>query len=275
LVAFVLVPYVGRQSELLATEMPRYVQNIKSAMATWQTRLVPHYGGSEGEWLISRMDDILSSLTERISGLGLERIKGALYGVFNLVLAPILVFFMLFYREFFKSWAKRVIPAGERDFLVAMGEKINHQMERFVVAMVIDCFLVGLLCVLALALLDIRFPVLNGLLAGAASIVPVIGGVVAVIPPAFLGYAQSGDLAIIPKICAAYFLIYVIIEGNLIKPIVMRRTLKLNPLAVIFALMAMGELLGFWGVVLAVPLAAVIKLCAGEIHRLYLEDREP
>jgi predicted PurR-regulated permease PerM len=80
-----------------------------------------------------------------------------------------------------------------------------------------------------------------------------------------IGYAQSGDLAIIPKLWGVYFLINVIIEGNLIKPLVMKQTLRLNPLAVIFAVMAMGELMGFWGIVLAVPLAAAIKICAGEL----------
>jgi predicted PurR-regulated permease PerM len=275
LLLFLLVPYVGRQSELLAREMPRYAQNVKTSLGAWQVKLAPYYSGTEGEWLLSRADEILNTLTERVSSLGIERIKGALYGLFNLVLAPILVFFMLYYRDLFKTVAKRLIPAGERDFLLDLGDRINRSLERFVIAMMIDCLIVGILCVVALWLLGIQFSILNGILAGAASIVPVIGGVVAVIPAAFLGYAQSGDPAIIPKVCAAYFLIYVIIEGNLVKPIIMKTTLKLNPLAVIFSLMAMGELLGFWGVVLAVPLAAVVKLCAVEIHHFYLENREP
>jgi predicted PurR-regulated permease PerM len=259
--------------ELLAHEMPRYSQNVKAAMGEWRTTLAPYYSGTEGEWLIARADDFLNTVTEKFSGLGLERLKGAAYGVFNLVLAPILVFFMLLYRDFFKTTLTRLMPFSERDFLVEIGGKINRSLERFIIAMLLDCLLVGLLCIVALWLLDIRFPILNGLLAGAASIVPVIGGIVAVIPPAFLGYAQSGDLTIFPKIFAAYFFIYVIVEGNLIKPLLMKTTLKLNPLAVIFALMAMGELLGFWGVVLAVPLAAVIKLCSVEIRRLYLEEK--
>jgi predicted PurR-regulated permease PerM len=62
-----------------------------------------------------------------------------------------------------------------------------------------------------------------------------------------------------------------LIEGNLIKPLVMRGTLRLNPLAVIFAVMAMGELLGFWGIVLAIPTAAVLKICTAELRELVAE----
>jgi len=273
ILSIVMVPYIGRQSDLLSHELPRYSQNVKGALGKWRTSLAPYYSGAEGEWLIARAGDLLNTLTERVSGLGFERLKGALFGVFNLILAPILVFFMLLYRDFFKTWLVRLMPLSERDFLVKLGDKINRSLEKFILAMLLDCLLVGLLCAVALWLLDVQFPLLNGLLAGAASIVPVLGGIVAVIPPAFLGYARSGDLTIIPKVCASYFLIYVIIEGNLIKPIIMRKTLKLNPLAVIFSLMAMGELLGFWGIVLAVPLAAVVKLCANEVHRLYFEEK--
>ncbi len=266
-----LLPYIAHQTDALTREMPHYVQNVKNAMDRWQVALAPYYSGEEGEWLITQARESLSDLTEDVSGMGLARIKGALFGMFNLVLAPILVFFMLMYKDLFKRGIINLIPAMDQDRLIAIGTKINGTLERFITAMLLDCLLVGILCTLALYLLDIEFPVLNGMIAGFATIVPVLGALVAVIPPAFLGYAKSGDLTIIPKVCAAYFVINVIIEGNLIKPLVMRSALKLNPLAVIFSVMALGELLGFWGIVLAIPLTAVVKICAGEVRRLRSE----
>ena len=122
-------------------------------------------------------------------------------------------------------------------------------------------------------MLGIEFPLLNGFFTGFATIVPFVGAMVAVIPPALIGYAKSGDVWIIPKVASAYFVINVIIEGNLIKPLVMRRTMRLNPLAVIFAVMAMGELLGFWGIVLAIPTAAVLKLCTAELREMMQNGR--
>jgi putative permease len=274
MVSMLLIPYVGQQAERLSNEMPRYAGNLKNAMERWQIILAPYYSGDEGAWLIARAGDLLTTLTGEVSGMGFARLKGALFGLFNLVLAPILVFFMLLYKEYFKMALVRLIPAAERDYLTGLGEKINRALERFILAMLLDCLLVGILCFAALWILGIEFPLLSGLFAGFASIVPVLGGLVAVVPPAFLGYAESGDLTMIPKVCALFFVIFVIIEGNLIKPLIMKRTLKLNPLAVIFAVMAMGELLGFWGIVLAVPLAAMVKICAKEIHLLYYNGRD-
>jgi predicted PurR-regulated permease PerM len=168
----------------------------------------------------------------------------------------------------------RMVPASEGRHLAELGGKINRSLERFMIGMVFDCLIVGTMTAAALYLLGIEFPLLNGLFAGFACMVPFLGMMVAMIPAAFIGYAKNGDLYMIPKVVAVYFLIHVIIEGNLIKPLVMKRTLRLNPLAVIFSVMAMGELLGFWGIVLAVPMAAVIKICAGEVRELIVDARQ-
>ena len=266
--SFLVIPYFLHQTEALTTSLPRYLQNFKASMEEWKRGMAPYYAGEEGAWLLDQAEEYLAMATQDISGTGYRQIKGLLFGMFDLILSPILVFLILYYKEFFKDIVYRMIPVSERRHLMELGWKINRSLERFILGMVLDCLMVGTLTATALYILDIEFPLLNGLFAGFASIVPLLGVMVAVIPAAFLGYAKSGDLSVIPKVCAAYFVIFVIIEGNLIKPLIMRRTLRLNPLTVIFAVMAMGELLGFWGIVLAVPLAAVIKICTGEAREL-------
>lgn len=262
---FALIPYLSHQLEAFPRAVPRYARNLEMVMEGWKARLAPYYGGAEGEWLIARAEDSLKKLALEVSGKGYHELKAALFGLFNLVLAPILVFFMLSSKQFFKDLLLRFIPHRERHSFRIVGGRIKNSLERFVLAQFFDCLLAGILSALALYLLRIEFPLLNGLVAGFASVVPYVGVLVAVIPPALMGYAETGNLWIIPLVCAVYFVIFVIIEGNLIKPLLMRGTLRLNPLAVIFALMALGELMGFWGMVLAVPVTAVVKICAVEL----------
>jgi predicted PurR-regulated permease PerM len=272
LASFLFVPYLGHQLDSFVQAFPGYVQNLQQAIEGWKTRIAPYYAGDEGAWLLARAEESLATLAREVSGKGYEQFKGLLFGLFDLLLAPILMFFLLYYKQYFKDILKRLLPLKERRRLTSLGGRINRTLERFIVTMVIDCMLVGLLTVLALVLLGIEFPVLNGLFAGFASIIPFLGVAVAVIPAALIGYAKSGDLSIIPKVCGAYFIINVLLEGNLIKPLLMKRSLRLNPLTVIFALMAMGELLGFWGVVLAVPLAALLKICITEVRQILREE---
>lgn len=264
---FVLVPYLRHQLEAFPQAVPRYVRNLQLVLDGMKERLAPYYGGNEGTWLVARAQESLQKVAGELSGKGYQQLTRAFFGLFNLVLAPILVFFMLYYKDLFKDLLLRCLPHRERPAFREIGGRIKQSLERFVLAQLFDCLLVGLLTSGALLLLGIEFPLLNGFVAGFASLVPFIGVLVAMIPPALLGYAQTGDLMVIPKVCVAYFVINVIIEGNLIKPLLMRGTLKLNPLAVIFALMALAELMGFWGVVLAIPVAAIVKIGAGELHK--------
>jgi predicted PurR-regulated permease PerM len=266
--SFLFIPYLGHQLDAFVKSFPGYVQSLQHAMEGWKTRIAPYYAGDEGDWLLARAEESLTTLAAEVSDKGYEQFKGILFGLFDLLLAPVLIFFLLYYKQYYKDTIKRLLPLRERRRLTSLGGKINRTLERFIVAMFIDCMLVGLLTALALTLLGVEFPVLNGLFAGFASVIPFLGVAVAVIPAALIGYAKSGDLSIIPKVCLAYFIINVLLEGNIIKPLIMRRSLRLNPLAVIFAIMALGEWLGFWGIVLAVPVAALAKICVGEVRQI-------
>ncbi len=274
LASFVLVPYLGHQIDALVKALPVYIRSLQAVIEKWQTQMSGYYGGEEGAWVLSRMTDAIEQATIYISNFSFGQIKKVFYAGFNIILAPILVFFMLLYKQHAKDFVRRMFHHNERQHLVELGRELNRSLERFLVGMFFDCLIVAILTSIALAMLGIEFPILNGFFAGFASIVPFLGAVVAVIPPALIGYANSGDIWIIPKVCAAYFTINVIIEGNLIKPLVMRHTLQLNPLAVIFAVMAMGELMGFWGIILAIPTAAVMKVCTAEMREL-LQLHEP
>lgn len=278
LASFVFIPYLGHQFNSLTKALPVYLKTLQGVLERWKGELASFTYGEEGGWILTQAEEAMGSITRDLSGLGVRQLKGILFGAFNLILAPILVFFMLLYKQHCVDFIKRLFHHGERRQLLDLGRTINRTLEGFILGMLVDCLLVGLLTAVALALLGIEFPILNGLFAGFASIVPFVGAMVAVVPPALIGYAASGDVWIIPKVITAYFLINVVIEGNLIKPLVMRRTLRLNPLAVIFAVMAMGELLGFWGIVLAIPTAAVLKICTAELREVltgqHLDEKE-
>jgi len=268
LASFFLIPYLGHQIDSLVKALPVYIRSIQAESGQWQEKMSGYYGGEEGGWVLAQITQAIEQSIAYISDFGINQLKKIFFAGFNLLLAPILVFFLLLYKQHAKDFVRRMFHHSTRQHLVALGRELNRSLERFLVGMLFDCLIVAILTSIALAMLGIEFPILNGFFAGFASVVPFLGVIVAVIPPTLIGYAKSGDLWIIPKVCAAYFIINVIIEGNLIKPLVMRHTLQLNPLAVIFAVMAMGELMGFWGIILAIPAAAVIKICTAEMREL-------
>lgn len=269
--SFVLIPYIGYQADLLNRSIPGYLHNLRTSLESWHNELSFYYGTDDLVWMTESGMELLDSFRSELSGMGYEHLKGLGFALFDLFLAPILVFFLLSYKESAKRFLLGLVSDDSRENLKSLGNRINRTLERFLYAMLLDCLMVGALCSLALYLLGVDFALLNGMLAGVSTVVPFIGATLSVIPPIMIGYLNSGDLMIIPKICGVYFLIHVIVEGNIIKPLLMRGVLQLNPLAVIFAIMALGEIMGFWGVVLAVPFTAVFRICSEDLHTLMIE----
>lgn len=268
--ALVIVPAITAQVDDFRQALPFYVQDVRDGLEQFKLYLAGRVNANEFTWLIGQVNETLTRLSADISGTGYQRLKGLFYAVFNILLSPILVFFMLAYKEKARDALLMFTPTRFRDELLVLGRRVNDSLERFILAMCLDCILVGVLCSFVLWLFDVDYYLLNGLVAGFASAVPFVGGLLAFIPPALIAYTKTADPLVVVKIAGAYLLINIIIEGSLIKPLVMRGTLQLNPLWVIFAVMAMGEVLGFWGIVLAIPLVAVMKICAGELKE-YLQ----
>ena len=147
---FLLVPYLGQQLHTLNKALPYYMQNVESEVTKWQVNLASYYSGEEGIWLLERGKESLDRLIETLSGMGYNRLTALLYAIFNLVLAPILVFFMLLYKQHSKDLLKRLIPLGHRRQMIELGRRINRSLEGFIIGMFIDSLLVGLLTALAL-----------------------------------------------------------------------------------------------------------------------------
>ena len=92
------------------------------------------------------------------------------------------------------------------------------------------------------------------------------GVIIATIPALFFAYVKFGSAAILVKVIVAFAAIY-FLEGYLVKPLVFKRSMNLNPLLTIIMVMALGELFGFWGILLAIPVAAAAKIVSVSIER--------
>ena len=118
----------------------------------------------------------------------------------------------------------------------------------------------------ALFYLNVDYSLLNGIFAGLASILPFIGVILATLPALFFAYVKFQSGIVILKVIAAFAVIY-FLEGYVVKPLVFKGALNLNPLVTIISIMAFGELLGFWGILLGIPIAAAVKIFSYHLRR--------
>lgn len=154
-------------------------------------------------------------------------------------------------------------PAGWRPRTRDILRKMYHAVQKWFLGQLTSMTIIGVLSAVALSIIGIPFAVLLGLISGLISFVPFIGPVVSVIPPALLGLTSDNPITAL-WVVLAYIGIQAV-ESNLIQPIVMSRAVSLHPAVVVFALLILGTLFGFVGVLLAVPLVAALHVLVQEL----------
>ena len=141
--------------------------------------------------------------------------------------------------------------------------KMYHAVQKWFLGQLTSMTIIGVFSAVALSVIGIPFAVLLGLVSGLISFVPFIGPVISVIPPTLLGLTSDDPLKALWVI--AVYLVIQAIESNLIQPIVMSQAVSLHPAVVVFALLIMGTLFGFVGLLLAVPLVAALHVLTREL----------
>lgn len=255
----ILVPLISINWHNLLQNLPEYLQKIKLQIADWQTHLPAQYESEEIIWLTEKLAGSLNNILEALSAWFYDFIGGMVFNIFNIILSPILVFFMLYYKSQVLNTVEARIPLSKKPLIMTICHEINESIGGYLRGQVLVSVIVALAIIPALYFLDTPSPVLCGLFAGTASVLPFIGVVIALLPAMLLTWLKFGAGAMLFKVLLVFTFVY-FVEGYLIKPLVFKKSMNLNPLLSIIMVMAFGELLGFWGVLLALPLTAAIKI---------------
>ncbi len=262
----IMVPKLTMGWDSFVKDLPLYIQKIKQIALEWKIRLPDRYGSDEIQWLIDKVSNNIDSAAQKAGVMVYSFGSRIFFNIFNIVLSPILVFFMLYYKQTVIDTLKSWLPEERKAVIIDIGLEVNRSIGGYLRGQVIVSIIVALLSTIALLVLDIAHPIFCGIFAGAASVLPFIGVLIATLPALFFAWYQYQSIAILSQTGFAFALIY-FLEGYIIKPLIFKESMNLNPLMTIVMVMALGELLGFWGIMLALPIAAAIKITWGHYLR--------
>ncbi|MHC1696646.1 MAG: AI-2E family transporter [Geobacteraceae bacterium] len=263
-----LFPMLNIRWGLLVQEFPGYVQRFKSMATDLRGHFGPAFAAAEWQWLVNYVQAGADRLLAKFGAGVYDAASSVVFNFFNVLLAPVLAFFMLYYKRETTEGILRWLPSAQRDFIVSVGRDINRSIGGFIRGQLMVSAIVALLSTIAMIMLDVNHPFFSGIFAGLASIIPFVGVILATIPPLFFAYAEYQNGVILLQICAVFSAIY-FLEGYVIKPLIFKESMDLNPLITIIMIMIFGELLGFWGILLAIPITGAIKIFC---HHLRLAD---
>lgn len=206
---------------------------------------------------LSRGTDMAEELilkTLRNSLAGFIRIATAM---FDLVLAMIIAYYLLKDSEYFSRSALSLVPRKWRNGLIATFREINAILSSFIQGQLFTAVIIGFMETIALAIVGVKYPLVLGMLGGAANTIPYFGPIIGAIPAVAVALIESPAKAIWTIV--AYVIIQQI-DNAFISPRIIESRLGLHPVTTILAVLAGGEFFGIAGMLLAVPAAAVIKV---------------
>lgn len=272
----VLVPMLAKQLVRLYELAPQMLDWLQHVALPWvQSRL----GLADGFW---KFDKIKSAITEHmgqttdIVGVLLSQATAsslALIGwLANLVLIPVVGFYLLRDWDLMMAKLRSLLPRQREPQVVGLAGECHEVLGAFVRGQLLVMLALGVIYSSGLMLVGLELGLLIGMLAGLAAIVPYMGFIIGIGAALIAGLFQfGGDLYPMLGIVAV-FLIGQALEGMVLTPLLVGDRIGLHPVAVIFAILAGGELFGFTGVLLALPVAAVIMVLLRHVHDLYKES---
>ncbi|MBN2029373.1 AI-2E family transporter [bacterium] len=233
--------------------LPKILGRLPVNQETLQQKLL--------EEIPSRAEQVLSNVLKGVVGIG-----SFLGQIFNIVLIPILTFYFL--KDFNKihDLIFEFIPKKYRNVSRFYLWRTNRILGGYLRGQIIVCFIVGTLTGVGLALLGVPFSILLGVLAGILNIIPYIGLYLSLGIALITAFLSDHIFITMLKIGVVFFIVQMI-EAYIISPKIVGERVGLHPLAVIFSILVFSRFLGFWGLVVGVPTAALIKFLIDEWKR--------
>lgn len=266
--AFVVPVLVGQMGELAGT-LPDYVARLGDALAGVERRY-------ERLALPPALRQTLDDNVRRLEASTLKAIGAAvqsliaLFGqAFTLILAPILAFYMMHDLPRFRRQVELWLPAGSRGQARTFVREMDRVLAGFVRGQMLVAALVGLLTTVAMGFLGVPFPLVLGLIAALTDLIPYFGPFLGAIPGLALAGLVSFGLAL--KAAAVYALVQQL-EAAVLVPRIVGGTVGLHPLVLAFALLVGGTYLGLGGLILAVPVAGLLRVTLSFLGRWLAGD---
>ncbi|HEX9994248.1 MAG TPA: AI-2E family transporter [Acidimicrobiales bacterium] len=265
---FLVSPLVADQADQLSEEWPQ----IRAKLERW----VDDRAEQSEDWAVQlptwdELQDQLDSTDQNLSDQ-LDRAREIGSRVFHVlliaVLGPIIAFYLLVDLPHLRDIAESLVPERARPEVHVVAHRLNRAIGGFFRGQLMVALIVGAMVSTGLAVLDLPLWLIIGMVAGLFNIVPLIGPWIGAIPGVVVALTTR-------DVGTAVWVVAIMgvaqqVDNHFITPQVMQRAVKLHPVAVMLALLAGGTIAGIGGLLLAVPVAAVVKIVVGHLWRTYV-----
>jgi predicted PurR-regulated permease PerM len=241
-------------------------------------------GGTQASELLTKLENTIYETIPVLSGQELnlyDKLQGTLQNlaesffsiivdlvsvISTMIIIPFAVFFILKDGHKMKKNLVSIIPNKYFEMFLNLLHKVDLQLGGYLRGQFLDSLIIGLLAIIALWILGVKYFVLIGIFAGLANMIPYVGPLAGMIIAASVVILNNGSGHEIASVLGAFAIIQ-LIDNILVQPLVLARSVNLHPLIIIFAIITGSEFFGILGMLVAIPLTGILKVLSIEIYK--------
>jgi predicted PurR-regulated permease PerM len=263
-VLFVLPNFIT-ETQILISQLPHYLNSLRNFASSLRSKwsFVPDISQA-----LVQLRSFLVGLLDLFPLLLRNTFGGTIEAIGTLILA----LYMAYDPNSVIRGLRRLIPRRHHEKFNRVLQSAEVRLEGWIFGTGVAMLIVGGGAAVGLWLLGVPLPLSFGVIAGVLEVIPYFGSFVGTFLPALVALTISPLKAVFVLVL---FLILNQVDAHLIQPVIMGQRVKLNPVAVVVAFLAMGELFGFFGLLLAVPAAAVLATLIDEFTPQDRVEDEP
>jgi predicted PurR-regulated permease PerM len=273
-VGAIVYPLIASQADELSERGPELREDAEDWLNDLSQR------SEDDDWpfhvpSVKELEDQAGGSEDQDVGEQFETLREYAVRVFHVgiifVIGPFLAFYLLVDLPDVRKRVEELIPDRSRAEVGFIAHRLNAAIGGFFRGQLAVAFIVGVMASIGLWIIGLPLWLVIGMIAGLFNMIPLIGPWVGAVPGIAVALATQGDDGIEKAVLVAVVMVVVQqIDNHFITPTVMRRAVQLHPAAVVLALLAWGTIGGFFGLLLAVPLTATLKIVGGHLWRKWV-----
>ncbi len=267
----ILLPQLGESIQGIVDSAPKYFTSIEE----WATNLLAdnpdlqYYADMAigkiqeylNEWISTSLPNDVQNVLTTVFTSAFSVVKS----LANIVIGIFASIYILASKDKFQAQGKKIVVAlfkpARADHILHVGREINRVFNGFVIGKIMDSAIIGVLCYLGMLILKLPYPALVATVVGVTNVIPFFGPIIGAVPSALL-------ILLVNPLQAFYFVIFVIVlqqvDGNVIGPRILGNSVGISGFWVLISITVATSLFGFAGMILGVPVFAVIYMLVSD-----------
>ncbi len=238
---------LAHNAPVFAAQYREWMENIQNQTSRWPLPVQ------------ERIESSIAAVELALEGF-LTSIMAILIGILNsiviIAIIPFIAFYMLKDFELIRRTAWYLTPSRWRDQGKQFLREVDHSLGSYIRGQLLVCLIIGLLSAMFFSIAGMRYSLLLGLIVGVTNVIPYFGPFIGAVPAVVIAATMSFKMVLI---CMGIVFSLQFLEGNVLSPLIVGKSLHIHPLVIMFALLAGGKAGGIAGLVLAVPLLVVLR----------------